>query len=148
MCRMLGLLSSAGDDPLPSWQHLVGAPHSLRTQATAGCVPQGCAPGHTDSWGIGWFDAAGDVSLVRQTGWAEESAFYVFAAESAARQSAVSGPATVLLGHLRKATQGAVTTDNAHPIRVDFALPGARETLLVAHNGTLRARCCKPCATI
>lgn len=159
MCRMVGLVASpppndvsaAPPDPshgsaalLPSWTHLVGARHSLRTQSTVGRVPDGEPAGHADSWGIGWFDAAGQVSLLRQTGWAEESAFYVFAVETAARPAnALSGPATVLLGHLRKASRGAVTSENAHPVRFDFPRrasdnrPGW-DTLLVAHNGTLR----------
>jgi predicted glutamine amidotransferase len=99
----------------------VGARHSLRTQSTVGRVPDGEPAGHADSWGIGWFDDAGRVSLLRQTGWAEESAFYVFAAEAAARPAnAFSGPAAVLLGHLRKASRGAVTSENAHPVRFDF----------------------------
>ena len=128
---------------LPSWMHLVGAPHSLRTQSRVGRVPDGEPAGHADSWGIGWFDAQGQVSLLRQTGWAEDSAYYVFAAEAAAQSSTLSGPATVLIGHLRKASRGAVTSENAHPVRADFARragddrPGY-DTLLVAHNGTLR----------
>jgi glutamine amidotransferase len=107
-------------------------------------VPDGEPAGHADSWGIGWFDDAGRVSLLRQTGWAEESAFYVFAAEAAARPAnALSGPAAVLLGHLRKASRGAVTSENAHPVRFDFPRrPGddrpGWDTLLVAHNGTVR----------
>ena len=130
--------------PLPSWEHLVGARHSLRTQSTVGRVPDGEPAGHADSWGVGWFDANGQVSLLRQTGWAEESAFYVFAAEAAARPAgALSGPATVLLGHLRKASRGAIISENAHPVRADFARRGGNgrpgfDTLLVAHNGTLR----------
>ena len=122
--------------PLPSWQHLVGAPHSLRAQASSGLVPPGDESGHEDSWGIGWFDEAGQVSLLRQTGSAADSGFYVFAAEGASRSGAGSGPARVLLGHLRKASCGAVTSENAHPVRADY---GKRQTLLVAHNGTLRA---------
>ncbi len=159
MCRLVGLVAApalptekaAPPNPspgsatlLPSWTHLVGARHSLRTQSTVGRVPDGEPAGHADSWGIGWFDAAGNVSLLRETGWAEQSAFYVFAAETAARPAnALSGPAIVLLGHLRKASRGAVTSENAHPVRVDFprraqdTRPGW-DTLLIAHNGTIR----------
>ena len=129
---------------LPSWAHLVGARHSLRTQSTVGRVPDGEPAGHADSWGIGWFDSEGNVSLLRQTGWAEQSAFYVFAAEAAARPAnALSGPATVVLGHLRKASRGAITSENAHPVRADMPRRAGDtrrgyDTLLIAHNGTVR----------
>lgn len=144
MCRMVGLIASGTREEaeLPAFWHLVSAQHSLRTQATAGRVPEGEPPGHTDSWGIGWFDAAGQVSLMRQTGWVEDSPSFIFAAETATRRTTLSGPAQVLIGHLRKASVGAVTSDNAHPMRADYR--GAKsdpddgyQTLLVAHNGTL-----------
>ncbi|MDX1933084.1 MAG: class II glutamine amidotransferase [Capsulimonadales bacterium] len=126
---------------LPSWQHLVGAPNSLRQQAETGCVPDGSDPGHADSWGIGWFDDAGQVSLIRQTGSAAASGYFVIAAESASRGGAGNGPARSLIGHLRKASMGAVTGENAHPVRADFAPSDGRpgDSLLVAHNGTVRA---------
>lgn len=123
-----------GAGTLPSWQHMVGAGHSLRRQSMIGQVPEGTEPGHHDSWGVGWFDDAGQISLLRQTGSASESAFYVFAAEAAQRQGA-----RIVLGHLRKASVGAVTSENAHPIRID-PLPGeGRDPFLMTHNGTLKA---------
>ena len=158
MCRMIGMVLSpspksaekAGAESapasLPSWQHLVGAPNSLREQAVTGHVPIGSEPGHDDSWGIGWFDEAAQVSLLRQTGSAAESAFFVFASEAAARTQAGSGPAHALIAHLRKASCGAITSENSHPIRVEYRsggaeneeVSGSKEPLLVAHNGTLR----------
>lgn len=129
---MAGPPSPAG---LPSFRHLVGAPHALRVQADQGQVLPGNTPGHRDSWGIGWFDDAGRVSLVRQTGSAIDSAYYIFGAEAAARASAGSNPARILIGHLRKAVSGAVTSDNAHPIRVDTEHAGP---FLLAHNGHVR----------
>lgn len=154
MCRMLGMVLSptavsvseaviaeSAPTALPSWEHLVHAPNSLRVQAETGRVPVGQPSGHDDSWGIGWFDDAGQVSLLRQTGSAAESAFFVFASEAAARTQAGSGPARALIGHLRKASCGVVTSENAHPIRADYGVGeggGAGEALLVAHNGTLR----------
>ena len=154
MCRMVGMISpikqqqgAAQAALLPSWFHLVGAQHSLRQQAELGCVPTGCDAGHADSWGIGWFDAAGQVSLVRQTGSAADSGYFVMTAESASRGGAGSGPAKILTGHLRKASMGGISSENAHPVRADFRLkfPGGRpasgrpyDTLLVAHNGTIQ----------
>jgi len=154
MCRMLGMTAVSAVAPsaaassdsearrLPSWEHLVGAPHSLLRQADMGCVPAGTPPGHTDSWGIGWFDSDAQVSLTRQTGSAAGSGYFVFAAEGAARGGAGSGPANVLIGHLRKASRGGVSSENAHPVRVDFAGPNTGpgrpyDTLLIAHNGTI-----------
>jgi predicted glutamine amidotransferase len=127
--------------PLPSWWHLVGAPHALRVQAEIGKALQEHSPGHKDSWGIGWFDAAGSVALLRQTGSAADSAYYVFGAEKAADTEAAGGART-LIGHLRKASCGAVNSENAHPVRVDYTAGGNPGTpyksILVAHNGTLR----------
>lgn len=136
MCRLLGMIRT-GDANLPAWKQMVGAPNALRLQAETGCVPPGSEPGHTDSWGVGWFDEGGDVSLIRNTGSAADSAYFVFAGESAGR-----GNRTVL-AHLRKASVGALSSANAHPIRVDYSGRGNRsgrpyETLLVAHNGTIR----------
>ena len=161
MCRMVGMIAATPDSmgmsagvagskpatPAPlvaSFHHLVGAPHALRVQARLGCVPEGEEPGHGDSWGIGWFDAAGQVSLLRQTGSAADSAYFVFGAETAARGGGGSGPAATLLGHLRKASLGAVTSENSHPVRADYRRDNADlparpyESLLVAHNGTVR----------
>jgi glutamine amidotransferase len=139
---MLGLVgpprsvdSSGEAAGLPVFDHLVAAPNALRRQALCGAVPPGDPPGHEDSWGVGWFDDGGHVSLLRQVGSARDSAFYVFATEAAVRRAAGSGPARVLIGHLRKASLGAVVSDNAHPIRIDTAGAG---TVLVAHNGTVR----------
>ena len=78
MCRLLGMIRT-GDANLPAWKQMVGAPNALRLQAETGCVPPGSEPGHTDSWGVGWFDDQGDVSLIRNTGSAADSAYFVFA---------------------------------------------------------------------
>lgn len=126
---MVGLPESGAG--LPTWEHLVGAPHALRIQARLGQVKNPADPGHADSWGIGWFDQMGRPSALRQTGSAESSPSFVFAAELAARTQAGSGPASVLLGHLRKASCGAVTSENAHPIAVG--------PFFVIHNGTIYA---------
>lgn len=144
MCRLVGLIRTT-QNPLPSWYHLVGAPNSLRKQAETGCVPAGTEPGHADSWGIGWFDEKGDVSLIRQTGSAADSAFFVFASETASRGSGASGVGETIVAHLRKASVGTVSSENAHPHRADYHAPGGTgnpnrsyDTLLLAHNGTLR----------
>jgi predicted glutamine amidotransferase len=70
---------------------------------------------------------------LREVGSASESAFYVFASEAAQRQGA-----THVLGHLRKASVGAVVSENAHPIRIDPGPGQAGDPLLLAHNGTLK----------
>jgi predicted glutamine amidotransferase len=135
VCRLLGMVAGPpGDSPagLPSWQHCVGAPHSLRHQASIGKVPPDNPPGHEDSWGVGWFDTAGQISLLRQVGSANTSAYFVFASEAASKS------ACVFLGHLRKASCGAVTSDNAHPVRIDPLEGESGDSLLVIHNGTLK----------
>lgn len=133
MCRLVGI---AGPAPatLPSYDHLVAAPHALRVQADLGRVLPGGEPGHKDSWGIGWIDAEGQPSVLRQVGSAMDSASFVFGAETAVRGTSASGPARVLIGHLRKAVAGNIVTENAHPFTVDTAAG----PLLFAHNGHVR----------
>lgn len=104
----------------------------MRHQARLGKVPPDNPPGHEDSWGVGWFDAEGQISLLRQVGSADGSAYFVFASETASKS------ARVFLGHLRKASCGAVTSDNAHPVRVDPREGEAGDSLLVIHNGTVK----------
>jgi predicted glutamine amidotransferase len=131
VCRLFGAAGPPTEAGLPTWEHLIGAPHALRVQARLGCVLNPDNPGHTDSWGIGWFDASGRRSVLRQTGSAEQSPSFVFAAELASKKQAGSGPAVSLVGHLRKASCGAVTTENAHPITAG--------PFLVIHNGTIHS---------
>jgi predicted glutamine amidotransferase len=119
-----------GDTPLPLYETLVTAPHSLRIQAERGAVPSPDKLGHQDSWGIGWIDSEGRPSLVRQVGSAMSSASFIFTAQTATQSTKSTGAARVLLGHLRKASCGDITSENAHPILI-------RQTLLI-HNGTVR----------
>jgi predicted glutamine amidotransferase len=141
VCRLLGMVSGPPESTpagfpsslsLPSWQHCIGAPHALRHQAVTGSVPPGNPPGHEDSWGVGWFDTKGQPSLLRQVGSASGSAYFVFASETASKE------ACVFLGHLRKASCGAITSDNAHPVRVDPLEGESGDSLLIIHNGTLK----------
>jgi glutamine amidotransferase len=102
---------------------LLHAPHALRHQAENGRVLSDTPPGHADSWGIGWYDAAGKQHLAREVGSAADSTQFSQTAQSL-------GNAPVVIGHLRKASCGAVTVENAHP----FAAPH----FLLQHNGTMR----------
>ena len=131
-------INETNDALLPVWQFLVGDTHSLRVQAQEGRAANKDDKGHADSWGVGWIDRNGETSLIRQTGSAYDSGYFVFASESAARGAAGSGPGSVVIGHLRKASCGDITSENAHPVRVDYAGANGRETLLLAHNGTIR----------
>jgi predicted glutamine amidotransferase len=134
MCRLVGIAGPSQQSELPSFRHLVGAPHSLRVQADHGNTIDPANPGHRDSWGIAWIDADGEPAILRETGSATDSASYVFAAETACRSNAVTGPGNVLIGHLRKAVAGEITTENAHPFRVETSAG----TMFFAHNGHVR----------
>jgi predicted glutamine amidotransferase len=134
MCRLVGIAGPSHQSELPSYRHLVSAPHSLRIQADHGNTIHPANPGHRDSWGIAWIDAEGRPSLLRETGSASESPSYVFAAETACRSNAVTGAGNVLIGHLRKAVAGEITAENAHPFRVDTSAG----TMFFAHNGHVR----------
>lgn len=145
MCRMVGFVAAGGamgsgnaPSRLPLFDHLVVHRTSLATQAEQGNVPAGLPPGHEDGWGVGAFDAAGLVSLIREIGSARSSAFFRFAVSAMENGAAGSGSANVAIGHLRKATRGAISSENSQPIRLDFRRAhGGRETILVAHNGTV-----------
>ena len=134
MCRLVGIAGPSTQSELPSYRHLVAAPHALRIQADRGNTIDPANPGHRDSWGIAWIDADGRGSILRETGSAVDSPTFVFAAETASRTTGASGAGNVLIGHLRKAVAGAVTLENAHPFRVETRAG----TLFFAHNGHVR----------
>ena len=90
MCRMLAVIGSPGSAELDPYTHLVAAQHSLRSQCERAFVPPGSDPGHKDAWGVGWFDSDGRVSLIRETGAASDSPYYVFASQISGRDHAGS----------------------------------------------------------
>lgn len=109
MCRLFGSRSQ-----LPSSVHraLVDEPNALRVQSRE----------HRDGWGIGWWsEADAPPQLVR-------SAAAAHADDAFARSAAlVSAPAVI--AHVRKASVGPVSLENAHPFRWG--------PWLFAHNGTV-----------
>lgn len=108
MCRLFGFRSLFPSDVHRS---LVRETNALQVQSRE----------HPDGWGIGWWsDAAPTPHLVRSAGAA-------YAEEEFKRTALVSSSAVI--AHLRKASVGPVTLDNAHPFRWG--------PWLFAHNGTV-----------
>jgi len=109
MCRLFGFRSRG---PSAVHRSLLRAGNALRVQSRE----------HPDGWGIGWWsDARLPPTLVRGAGaaWAEEA----FA------RNAQLVSAAAVIAHVRKASVGPVTLENAHPFRWG--------RWLFAHNGTV-----------
>ena len=109
MCRLFGFRSRS-----PSAVHhsLLRASNALQVQSRQ----------HPDGWGIGWWPEANHApNLARGAGAA-------FAEQEFAR-NAEHVAAAAVIAHVRKASVGPVTLDNAHPFRWG--------PWLFAHNGTV-----------
>jgi predicted glutamine amidotransferase len=85
----------------------------------------GLAGPHKDGWGVAWYEGA-DVRLVREPEAASGSACLAFIQDHPFRSRLV-------LSHIRKATQGALTLANTQP----FARELAGRMHVFAHNGHL-----------
>lgn len=117
MCRMLG---AAG--PLGEAAALVA---SFREQAAKGRTLPDHARGHRDGWGIA--RAAGD-GVLRYAGRSTLDATEDPEYPEAAARVAEAGRGVALV-HVRAASAGAVTVENAHPF--------IEEGLAFCHNGTI-----------
>ena len=80
---------------------------------------------HKDGWGIGWYED-GDVRLVKEPAAASDSACLAFIQDHPFRSRLV-------LSHIRKATQGALSLANTQP----FARELGGRMHVFAHNGDL-----------
>ena len=85
----------------------------------------GLAGPHKDGWGVAWYEGA-DVRLVREPAAASDSACLAFIQDHPFRSRLV-------LSHIRKATQGALSLANTQP----FARELGGRMHVFAHNGDL-----------
>jgi glutamine amidotransferase len=85
----------------------------------------GLAGPHKDGWGIAWYEG-GDVRLVKEPSAASDSACLEFIQDHPFRSSLV-------VGHIRKATQGRLTLANTQP----FTRELGGHMHVFAHNGDL-----------
>lgn len=85
----------------------------------------GLAGPHKDGWGVAWYEG-GDVRLVREPAAASDSACLAFLQDRPFRS-------TLVLSHIRKATQGALSLANTQP----FARELGGRMHVFAHNGDL-----------
>ncbi len=86
----------------------------------------GAVAPHRDGWGVAFFHE-GDALVMREPDAASESACLTFLRDH-------QRPSTLVLAHIRKATQGARLLRNTQPFTREL---GGRAHLF-AHNGTLR----------
>jgi len=107
MCRLFG---SRSRDPGSVTHELFHGANALRVQSRE----------HPDGWGVGWYE--GDVPrVVRSLTPAHGDADFEKLSHFVSAQT--------VLAHVRKASVGAVATENTHPFQ--------RGPWLFAHNGTL-----------
>jgi glutamine amidotransferase len=85
----------------------------------------GLAGPHKDGWGLAWYEGA-DVRLVKEASAASDSACLEFIQQHPFRSALV-------IGHIRKATQGRLTLANSQPFTREL---GGRMHVF-AHNGDL-----------
>lgn len=117
MCRLLGIKNftfSEHKELLASFAKL----------AETGKTLQGDPPGHTDGWGLAWYEE-GQARIYKSAGsLLKEEQEYLFTLEQASKSP-------VLIAHLRKSAWPETTTvENAHPFMHD--------NCVFAHNGTVR----------
>lgn len=116
MCRMMGV---AGTMPV------VEAMEEFRALAANGAVLPESTCGHGDGWGMAAFRLGRLQFLTKSERPADTDPRY----REAAKDLASAGPDIALM-HLRKASKGNVTPQNAHPFHVD--------NLAFCHNGGIR----------
>ena len=85
----------------------------------------GLAGPHKDGWGIAWYEG-GDIRLVKEPSAASDSACLGFIQDHPFRS-------TMVVGHIRRATQGRLTLANTQP----FTRELGGQMHVFAHNGDL-----------
>lgn len=100
-------------------------PADVRFSLTEFSRHGGLAGPHKDGWGIAWYEGE-DVRLVKEPSAASDSACLGFIQEHPFR-------GTLVMSHIRKATQGALTLANSQPFTREL---GGRMHVF-AHNGDL-----------
>jgi predicted glutamine amidotransferase len=115
MCRMLAVIGSASKQ-----RQALEAFHPLGQH---GVTRPWESPGHLDGWGIAKYGPEGAVIVARSAGdVAIEAQAYAEASQRAAEM-----PGRLMIAHLRKATFGAITPENAQPF--------CENVWLFCHNG-------------
>jgi glutamine amidotransferase len=114
MCRLLGFRSNT---PLPLAYPLLEAPNALIKQSKK----DSRGINHPDGWGIGYYQN-GELVVHKNVAPAYEDAAF--------REQARQLSAAHAIAHVRAASVGHITLQNAHPFRY--------QNWLWAHNGTVR----------
>jgi glutamine amidotransferase len=114
MCRLLGFRSNI---PLPLAYPLLEAPNALIRQSKK----DSRGINHPDGWGIGYYQN-GELAVHKNVAPAYEDAAF--------RERARQLSAAHAIAHVRAASVGNITLQNAHPFRY--------QNWLWAHNGTVR----------
>jgi predicted glutamine amidotransferase len=118
MCRLFGIV---GTHPLPVREAL----EAFLPLGKSGRVKCTMKPGHLDGWGVSGYSAKRAVYFDRRAEPVTESNdAFVKAADKAARSQS-----PVVIGHLRKASEGGRDISNTHPFH-------SRDWIF-AHNGTI-----------
>ena len=117
MCRMMATVGTA-----PGWDVF----QQFRDLAADGAVMPGDSPGHGDGWGLAGL-AHGSLVFLEKSG---KSAVEDAQGYNTAVRGLIERSLTATLAHLRKASVGTVTRENAHPF--------ANGNIAFCHNGGVR----------
>ena len=118
MCRLIGIV---GKHPLP----VIDVLAAFFPLGTAGHVKCTMKPGHLDGWGLSGFSAKRAVYFDRRA----EAVTEGKKAFELAAQKAAKSQSPIVMGHLRKASEGAPEISNTHPFHY--------RDWIFAHNGTI-----------
>jgi predicted glutamine amidotransferase len=121
MCR---LFSYSTQSPKTDTANLIEGLKQFRGWAKTGTVPIGIEAGHRDGWGSVIYKDGACILYVRSVSSADDDAQFDALLESVERIQP-----DAVIAHLRKASVGIVTAENAHPFLFD--------SLSFCHNGSV-----------
>jgi predicted glutamine amidotransferase len=121
MCR---LFSYSTQSPKIDTVNLIEGLKQFRGWAKTGTVPVGIEAGHRDGWGAVIYKDGACILYVRSVSSADDDAQFDVLLESVERIQP-----DAVIAHLRKASVGIVSADNAHPFLFD--------SLSFCHNGSV-----------
>jgi glutamine amidotransferase len=119
MCRLIAIIDPKTKEFTEEVLRQFGA------LAETGAIPPGTPKGHKDGWGIAAYKNGTVTLLEKNPSDASEDEKYQVAVTKVAESDA-----SLILGHLRKASRGDVSMENTQPYRLG--------SYVFCHNGTVR----------
>lgn len=121
MCRLFSYSTQSPESDAPK---LIEALKQFRAWSHSGVVPIGVEAGHRDGWGMSIYKKGACILYVRSVSAADDDVQFGDVLTQIARIQP-----DAVIAHLRKASVGIVTAENAHPFLFD--------SLSFCHNGSV-----------